>query len=77
MWGSGHTVGYCAQAVGPSLSGVQSDRPPSGGQLRLLHPGQTIAFDGFFSWPLERNGAKGTKTVSVEKMAVVNDGGAQ
>jgi Xaa-Pro aminopeptidase len=74
MWGTGHPVGYWAHDAGPSLSGGQWDRAPSGNQLRTLRPGQTFAFDGFFSWKLPEGG---TKTISVEEMAVVTEDGAE
>lgn len=74
MWGTGHPVGYWAHDAGPALTGGQWDRPPSGNALRLLQPGQTFAFDGFFSWKLPEGG---TKTISVEEMAVVTEGGAE
>lgn len=79
MWGTGHPVGYWAHDVGPSLSGAQRDGPPSGAALRLLQPGQTFAFDGFFSWrvPGAADAPKATKTISVEEMAVVTEKGAE
>ncbi len=60
-----------------SLGGSQGQRPPSGDALRILRPGQTFAFDGFFSWEAQHNGAKATKTISVEEMAVVTEDGAE
>lgn len=79
MWGTGHPVGYWAHDVGPSLSGAQRETPPAGASLRVLQPGQTFAFDGFFSWPLPAaaGAEKATKTISVEEMAVVNEKGAE
>jgi Xaa-Pro aminopeptidase len=74
MWGTGHPVGYWAHDAGPALSGGQWDRAPSGSQLRVLRPGQVFAFDGFFSWKLP---GSGTKTISVEEMAVVTEVGAE
>ncbi len=74
IWGTGHPVGYWAHDMGPGLSGAQRPSPPSGSLLRLLEPGQVFAFDGFFSWPLP---AGGTKTLSVEEMAVVTEDGAE
>jgi Xaa-Pro aminopeptidase len=74
MWGTGHPVGYWAHDMGPGLSGAQRPGPPSGSVLRLLEPGQVFAFDGFFSWPLAEGG---TKTLSVEEMAVVTKDGAE
>ncbi|HVE65397.1 MAG TPA: M24 family metallopeptidase [Thermoanaerobaculia bacterium] len=74
MWGTGHPVGYWAHDVGPGLSGAQREGPPSGSTVRTLRPGQTFAFDGFFSWKLPEGG---TKTISVEEMAVVTPTGAQ
>ncbi len=41
---------------------------------RLLRPGHTFAFDGFFGWTRE-DGT--TKTISVEEMAVVTTDGAE
>lgn len=77
MWGTGHPVGYWAHDVGPSLSGAQREKPPSGAVLLQLQPNQTFAFDGFFSWEFQQNGAKVSKTISVEEMAVVTDKGAE
>lgn len=77
MWGTGHPVGYWAHDVGPSLSGAQRDRPPSGATVRVLRPGQTFAFDGFFSWKVGPKAPSGTKTISVEEMAVVTEKGAE
>lgn len=74
MWGTGHPVGYWAHDMGPALSGAQRPEPPSGASLRLLEPGQVFAFDGFFSWPLAEGG---TKTLSVEEMAVITESGAE
>lgn len=74
MWGTGHPVGYWAHDAGPALSGGQWDKEPSGNQLRRLAPGQTFAFDGFFCWKLPEGG---TKTLSVEEMAVVTATGAE
>ncbi|MEK6571960.1 MAG: hypothetical protein AABZ61_11355 [Bacteroidota bacterium] len=45
--------------------------------MRILRPGQTFAFDGFFSWEVEHQGVKATKAVSVEEMAVVIEKGAE
>lgn len=79
MWGTGHPVGYWAHDVGPALSGAQRETPPAGAAVRLLQPGQTFAFDGFFSWALSAaaGGEKATKTISVEEMAVVTEKGAE
>jgi Xaa-Pro aminopeptidase len=77
MWGTGHPVGYWAHDVGPALSGAQTQREPSGAALRTLRPGQTFAFDGFFSWEMTQNGVKSAKTISVEEMAVVTADGAK
>ena len=74
MWGTGHPVGYWAHDVGPGLSGAQREGPPSGSTVRTLRPGQTFAFDGFFGWKLPEGG---TKTISVEEMAVVTPAGAE
>lgn len=77
MWGTGHPVGYWAHDVGPSLSGAQREGPPSGSTVRTLRAGQTFAFDGFFSWKLPAGAETGTKTISVEEMAVVTESGAR
>ena len=77
MWGTGHPVGYWAHDVGPGLSGAQREGPPSGSTVRMLRPGQTFAFDGFFSWKLPGGADAGTKTISVEEMAVVTPTGAE
>ncbi|MFN2386316.1 MAG: M24 family metallopeptidase [Thermoanaerobaculia bacterium] len=77
MWGTGHPVGYWAHDVGPSLSGAQRDRPPAGAAVRTLRPGQTFAFDGFYSWKVGGAQAGATKTISVEEMAVVTEKGAE
>lgn len=72
-WSTGHPVGYVAHDVGPSLGGGQEGITPSGNALRKLLPGQIFAYDGFYAWPIEG----GTKTISVEEMAVVTDDGAK
>jgi len=74
MWGTGHPVGYWAHDMGPGLSGAQRPGTPTGTVLRRLETGQVFAFDGFFSWPLPGGG---TKTLSVEEMAVVTEDGAE
>ena len=74
QWGTGHPVGYWAHGMGPTLSGAQRPGPPSGASRRELEPGQVFAFDGFFSWSLEGGG---TKTLSVEEMAVITESGAE
>jgi Xaa-Pro dipeptidase len=43
---------------------------------RILLPGQVFAFDGFFAWELEGD-EEGTKTISVEEMAVITEEGAR
>jgi Xaa-Pro dipeptidase len=74
MWGTGHPVGYWAHDMGPALSGAQRPGPATGQSLKELAPGQVFAFDGFFSWPLPQGG---TKTISVEEMAAITEGGAE
>jgi Xaa-Pro aminopeptidase len=71
-WGTGHSVGYWAHDVGPGLSRRES---------RPLVAGQVVAFDSFFAWALPgsdgRTWGEGTKTISVEEMAVITEGGAE
>ncbi len=77
MWGTGHPVGYWAHDVGPALSGAQRSAEAKGATARTLQPGQTFAFDGFFSWEYQYRGQKAIKTISVEEMAVVTQDGAE
>jgi Xaa-Pro aminopeptidase len=74
IWGTGHPVGYWAHDMGPALSGANRPGPPSGAALRRLEPGQVFAFDGFFAWGLATGG---TKTLSVEEMAVITESSAE
>ena len=73
MWSTGHPVGYVAHDVGPNLGGSQAShvRPAS---EKIIKEGMTFAFDGFHAWNLENGG---TKTISVEEMAVVKKEGAE
>ncbi|SHH41828.1 M24 family metallopeptidase [Winogradskyella jejuensis] len=73
MWSTGHPVGYVAHDVGPNLGGSQAShvRPAS---EKIIKEGMTFAFDGFHAWKLEDGG---TKTISVEEMAVVKENGAE
>jgi Xaa-Pro aminopeptidase len=71
-WGTGHPVGFFAHDIGPALTGGQRDVPPKD-SLRLLRPGQTFAFDGFFAWDTP----EGERLISVEEMAVVTESGAK
>jgi len=77
MWSTGHPVGYWAHDMGPNLGGAQRQGQPSGDALRTLLPGLVFAYDGFFAWEFEQNGAKVSKTISVEEMAVVTETGAE
>lgn len=74
IWSTGHPVGYWAHDVGPRLGGAAGGSPPSGGAARELRPGHTFAFDGFFGWTRDDGS---TKTISVEEMVVVTEGGAE
>jgi Xaa-Pro aminopeptidase len=75
-WGTGHPVGYWAHDVGPALSGGQVEEPfPA--TLRVLRPGQTFAYDGFFCWAVETDQGPAERMISVEEMAVVTDDGAE
>jgi Xaa-Pro aminopeptidase len=70
-WGTGHGVGYWAHDVGPGLSRRET---------RRLEPGNVLAFDSFFAWALpgsDGTWGNGTKTISVEEMAVITDSGAE
>jgi Xaa-Pro aminopeptidase len=73
MWNTGHPVGYVAHDVGPSLGGAQIGRDPSATAYKELLEGNVFAFDGFYLWNIEG----GTKTISVEEMAVVTENGAE
>ncbi|MBC8086940.1 MAG: aminopeptidase P family protein [Phycisphaerae bacterium] len=69
-WGTGHSVGYWAHDVGPGLN--RSSRRP-------LEKGMTFAFDGFHAWTLpggDGTWGNGSKTISVEEMAVITETGA-
>lgn len=72
MWNTGHPVGYVAHDVGPSLGGAQIGRDPHPTAFKELQVGNVFAYDGFFMWEIEG----GTKTISVEEMAVVTETGA-
>ncbi len=72
MWNTGHPVGYVAHDVGPSLGGAQPGRDPHPTAFKELRAGNVFAFDGFYMWEIEG----GTKTISVEEMAVVTESGA-
>jgi Xaa-Pro aminopeptidase len=70
-WGTGHPVGYWAHDVGPGLNRRSQ---------AFLEVGQVFAFDGFFAWTLPGGGGtwgNGSKTISVEEMAVITEGGAE
>jgi Xaa-Pro dipeptidase len=75
-WGTGHPVGYWAHDVGPALSGGQVAEPPPD-TLRLLRPGQTFAYDGFFCWEVDTDEGPAERAISVEEMAVVTADGAE
>ncbi len=69
-WSTGHPVGYWAHDVGPGLS--RRNRRP-------LEVGNVFAFDGFFAWTLPGGSGRwgdGSKTISVEEMAVITPTGA-
>lgn len=73
MWSTGHPVGYVAHDTGPNLGGSQapSTRPAAQKELKQ---GMVFAFDGFHAWKLADGG---TKTISVEEMAVITESGAE
>ncbi len=75
-WGTGHPVGYWAHDIGPALTGGQYPEPPADA-LRLLRPGQTFAYDGFFNWQVEHEGELAERGISVEEMIVVTEDGAE
>lgn len=76
-WGTGHPVGYWAHDVGPYIGGGQRPDPPSGDALRLLRPGQTFAYDGFFCWEKTPGDEATRRFISVEEIAVVTEDGAE
>ncbi len=70
-WSTGHSVGYWAHDVGPSLN--RFNRRP-------LEVGHVFAFDGFFAWTLPGGSGQwgdGSKTISVEEMVVITETGAE
>lgn len=70
-WSTGHPVGYWAHDVGPGLGRRNQ---------RVLQPGNVFAFDGFFAWTLPGGTGtwgEGSKTISVEEMAVITATGAE
>jgi Xaa-Pro dipeptidase len=77
-WGTGHAVGYWAHDAGPGLNRRET---------RALAAGHVLAFDGFHAWAFDERTAgasspppawgAGTKTISVEEMAVVTPQGAE
>ena len=73
MWSTGHPVGYVAHDAGPNLGGSHTPGQRPAAQLRLK-VGMVFAFDGFHAWTLEQGG---TKTISVEEMAVITETGAE
>jgi len=73
LWNTGHPVGYVAHDIGPSLGGAQDGRNPSETAYRELREGNVFAYDGFYMWEIEG----GTKTISVEEMAVITENGAE
>lgn len=73
MWNTGHPVGYVAHDTGPSLGGAQEGRDPRPEASKGLREGNVFAFDGFYKWEIEG----GTKTISVEEMAVITGSGAE
>src|SRR6056297_860471 len=73
LWNTGHPVGYVAHDIGPSLGGAQDGRNPSETAYRELREGNVFAYDGFYMWEIEG----GTKTISVEEMAVITGSGAE
>lgn len=73
LWNTGHPVGYVAHDIGPSMGGAQEGRDPSETAYRELRSGNVFAYDGFYKWEIDG----GTKTISVEEMAVITDSGAE
>jgi len=73
MWSTGHPVGYVAHDTGPNLGGSQLKTPRPAAQLPLK-AGMVFAFDGFHAWTLSSGG---TKTISVEEMALITQNGAK
>ena len=73
MWNTGHPVGYVAHDIGPSLGGAQEGRDPFPTAYSELRQGNVFAYDGFYKWEIDG----GTKTISVEEMAVITEDGAE
>jgi Xaa-Pro aminopeptidase len=73
MWNTGHPVGYVAHDIGPSLGGAQEGRDPFPTAYSELRKGNVFAYDGFYKWEIDG----GTKTISVEEMAVITEDGAE
>ena len=71
-WGTGHSVGYWAHDAGPGINRRE---------LRTFRPGNVVAFDGFHAWALPGSDGHtwgdGTKSISVEEMAVITSTGAE
>ncbi|MCH7404760.1 M24 family metallopeptidase [Belliella aquatica] len=75
MWSTGHPVGYVAHDIGPNLGGGMLENPASRpAAVKPLKEGMLFAFDGFHAWNLPEGG---TKTMSVEEIAVVTADGAR
>lgn len=71
-WGTGHSVGYWAHDAGPGINRRE---------YRTFRPGNLVAFDGFHAWALPGSDGSvwgdGTKSISVEEMAVITSTGAE
>jgi Xaa-Pro dipeptidase len=75
---TGHAVGYWAHDVGPNIMGYRRGQGPAPGPgRRLLEAGMTFSFDGNYVWPAEDGGQQGTRSITLEEMVVITQGGSE
>lgn len=73
---TGHPVGYWAHDLGPSLSGYRPEAPAGDGGLKL-EAGMVFAFDGDYVWKATDGSEAGTRSITLEEMAVITSDGAE
>ncbi len=73
---SGHPVGYWTHDVGPRIGGYEAGIR-TGDPARPLEPGMMFGLDGNYVWPATDEGVEGTKSITIEEMPVVTEGGAE